>query len=82
MSGDERDLFLRHASLALLDAQPLRRPPLDLDLLGGLGAAGRVGADHRVRVAVHLLERIAQNALLDEGAELTLVRLQMTKSAQ
>ena len=31
VSSDERRLLLRHASLALLDGQALRGPPLDLN---------------------------------------------------
>merc|ERR1719369_2732588 len=73
--SQESGLLLRHALLPLLDAQPLRGPALDLDLLGGFGRASGVGADRRVRVTVHLLESVARNAFLDECAELTLVRL-------
>merc|ERR1719167_141279 len=75
VSGDERRLLLRHTRLTLLDRQALRGPSLNLDFLGRLGSPQRISPDGGVGIAIHLLHTIRSDPVLQEGAELLLIRL-------
>ncbi len=48
-----------------------------LDFLGRLGGPQRISPDGGVGVAIHLLHTIRSDPVLQEGAELLLIRLKM-----
>ena len=53
----------------------LRMDPTYLDFLGRLGSPQRISSDGGVGVAIHLLHTIGSDPVLQEGAELLLIRL-------
>merc|ERR1711931_382518 len=61
--------------VALLNRQAFRGPSFDLDFLGRLGGPQRISPDGGVGVAIHLLHTIRSDPVLQEGAELLLIRL-------
>jgi len=75
VSSDERRFLLRNARLALLDGQTLVGPPLDLDFLGRFGSSHGIGSDGGVSIAIHLLQAVGSDAVLQKLTELLLVSL-------
>jgi len=75
VSSDERRFLLRNARLALLDGQTLVGPPLDLDFLDRFGSSHGIGSDGGVSIAIHLLQAVGSDAVLQKLTELLLVSL-------